>query len=100
MTVRITGPGPQRDVGRPTSRPPEKKKADGAESGASTARADSVAISGKEAAVQAVKAAEVSDVDEAKVAELRAKIASGEYTADLRVVAERIIAEAIAFDGR
>ena len=99
MTVRITGPVPQRDVGRPTGRPTEKKKADGGGEAAAT-RADSVALSGKEQAVEAVRSSEVSKVDEAKVAELRAKIASGEYTADLRVVAERIIAEAIAFDGR
>lgn len=99
MTVRITGPVPQRDVGRPTSRPTEKKKAEGGGEAAAS-RGDSVALSGKEQAVEAVRSTGVSSVDEAKVAELRAKIASGEYTADLRVVAERIIAEAIAFDGR
>lgn len=98
MTVRITGPVLQKDVGRPTSRPPEKKAEGGGEAAAS--RGDSVALSGKEQAVEVVRLTSVSDVDEAKVAELRAKIASGEYTADLRVVAERIIAEAIAFDGR
>jgi len=98
MTVRITGPVLQRDVGRPTSRPPEKKADGGGEAAAD--RGDSVALSGKEQAIEAVRRAPVNDVDEAKVAELRAKIASGEYTADLRVVAERIIAETIAFDGR
>jgi anti-sigma28 factor (negative regulator of flagellin synthesis) len=41
----------------------------------------------------------VGEVNEARVAELRAKIASGEYRADLKLVAERIIAEAVAFDG-
>lgn len=100
MTVRITGPVPQRDVSRPSGRTAEKKKADGPEAGAASGRGDSVALSGKEQATQVVSSAEVSDVDEARVAELRAKIASGEYTADLRVVAERIIAEAIAFSGR
>ncbi len=100
MTVRITGPGPhQRELGRPTSRPTDKKKAEGGGEAATT-RGDNVALSGKEQAVEAVRSSQVSKVDEAKVAELRAKIASGEYTADLRVVAERIIAEAIAFDGR
>lgn len=98
MTVRITGPVPQRDVGRPTSRPTEKKAEGGGEAAAT--RGDNVELSGKEQAVQTVRSSQVSSVDEAKVAELRAKIASGEYTADLRVVAERIIAEAIAFDGR
>jgi flagellar biosynthesis anti-sigma factor FlgM len=39
----------------------------------------------------------VSEVDEAKVAELREKISRGEYQADLKLVAERIISEAVAF---
>jgi anti-sigma28 factor (negative regulator of flagellin synthesis) len=37
----------------------------------------------------------VNDVDEAKVAELRSALARGEYRADLRVVAERVISEAL-----
>ena len=40
---------------------------------------------------------EVSEVNEAKVAELREKISRGEYQADLKLVAERIIAEAMVF---
>jgi flagellar biosynthesis anti-sigma factor FlgM len=39
----------------------------------------------------------VSEVDEAKVAELREQISRGEYQADLGLVAERIISEAVAF---
>lgn len=97
MTVRISGPLPQGNVGRPTNRPTDKKKAEGG--GEVASRSDSVAISGKDSAISAVQSAEVSDVDESKVAELRAKIASGEYRADMKLVAERIIAEAIAFSG-
>lgn len=94
MAVRINGPVPQGSVGRPKGRPAEKKY----EGGEATAtRSDSVAISSNQKAIEAVRSTEVKDVDEAKIAELRAKIASGEYTADLRLVAERIIAESVLF---
>lgn len=55
-------------------------------------------LSEKDSALSAAKAAgrDVSEVDEAKVAALRAAIAAGDYNPDLKVVAERIIAEAVA----
>lgn len=94
MAVRINGPAPQGNVGRPKGRPAEKQS----EGGEATAtRGDSVAISSNQKAIETVRSTEVKDVDEAKIAELRAKIASGEYTADLRLVAERIIAESVLF---
>jgi anti-sigma28 factor (negative regulator of flagellin synthesis) len=42
----------------------------------------------------------VGEVDEAKVAEIRNQLASGEYKADLKVVAEKIIAEAVVLSGK
>jgi flagellar biosynthesis anti-sigma factor FlgM len=99
MAVRISGLVPPGNVGRSQGRPGAKKSEESAEPGAS--RGEKVDLGANESAVAAVKDASkgVSDVDEAKVAELRAKIASGEYTADLKLVAERLIAEAMAFSG-
>jgi anti-sigma28 factor (negative regulator of flagellin synthesis) len=97
MVVRITGQGPLGTVGRQTDRSPVKKN----EGGEKAAPAERVELSAKDAAGAAAKSA-ASGVDaasKANVAELRAKIASGEYRADLKLVAERIIAEAVAFDG-
>ena len=96
MAVRIKGSVPQGNVGRSTGRPAVKKKEGESRSGAVSEKVD---ISAKESAVASVMGASsgVSEVDEAKVAELRAKIARGEYHADLKLVAERIIAEAVAF---
>ncbi len=94
MAVRINGPAPQGSVGRPKGRPAEKKSEGGE---ATAARSDSVALSSTQKAQETVRATQAPSADEAKIAELRAKIASGEYTADLRVVAERIIAETVAF---
>ena len=39
-------------------------------------------------------------VVEAKIARLRAEIQSGQYSPDLKVVAERIIGEAVQFSGQ
>jgi flagellar biosynthesis anti-sigma factor FlgM len=96
MGVRINSPVSQGNVSRTTSRPAVKKKDDGGEK---TSASDSVDLSAKDAAVSIAKQASsgVSEVDEAKVAELREKIANGEYNADLKVVAERIISEAVVF---
>jgi flagellar biosynthesis anti-sigma factor FlgM len=59
---------------------------------------DRVEIAGGGSAAIAKSAARnVSDVDEAKVAELRSALARGEYRADMRVVAERVINEALVF---
>ena len=96
MGVRINSPVSQGNVSRSTGRPAVKKKDGGGEK---TSASDSVDLSAKDAAVSIAKQASsgVSEVDEAKVAELREKIANGEYKADLKVVAERIISEAVVF---
>ena len=96
MAVRIRSTVPQGNVNRSTSRSSAKKESGGSEKAGASARVD---LSGREAAVSIAKTASssVNEVDETKVAELRAKIASGEYHADLKIVAERIIAEAVAF---
>ena len=93
MAVRIQGPVPQGNVGRSTNRTTAKKKEAGEEKAGGSERVD---LSARESAVSAVQSSSVSEVDEAKVAELREKIASGEYQSDLKLVAERLIAEAIA----
>jgi flagellar biosynthesis anti-sigma factor FlgM len=97
MAVRIRGQITQGNVGRQTGRSSVKKK----EGGEKAAPSERVELSAKNAAATVAKSAAggVGEVNEAKVAELRAKIASGEYRADLKLVAERIIAEAVAFDG-
>ena len=96
MAVRIKGSVPQGNVSRSTDRPAVKKKEGESRSASVSEKVD---ISAKESAVSTVLSASrgVSEVDEAKVAELREKISSGEYQADLKVVAERIIEEAVAF---
>jgi flagellar biosynthesis anti-sigma factor FlgM len=96
MAVRIKGSVPQGNVGRSTNRPAVKKKEGETRSQSVSTKVD---FSAREAAVASVVDAsrDVSEVDEAKVAELREKISRGEYKADLNVVAERIIAEAVAF---
>ncbi len=97
MAVRIRSQVTQGNVGRQTGRSSVKKK----EGGDKAAPAERVDLSAKEAAATVAKGASggVGEVNEARVAELRAKIASGEYRADLKLVAERIIAEAVAFEG-
>ncbi|MGB0646503.1 MAG: flagellar biosynthesis anti-sigma factor FlgM [Bradymonadia bacterium] len=96
MAVRIKGSVPQGNVGRSSNRPAVKKKEGESRSESASAKVD---ISAKDTAVSAVMDASrgVSEVDEAKVAELREKLSRGEYQADLKVVAERIISEAVAF---
>ena len=96
MTVRIRGSVPQGNISRSSDRPAVKKKEGESRSASVSAKVD---ISAKESAVSTVMSAsrDVSEVDEAKVAELRDKISRGEYKADLKLVAERIIAEAVAF---
>ena len=96
MAVRIRGTVPQGNVSRSTGRAAAKKESGGSEKAGAGERVD---LSGRESAVSIAKSASssVNEIDEAKVAELRAKIASGEYNADLKIVAERIIAEAMAF---
>ena len=96
MAVRIRSTVPQGNVNRSASRSTAKKESGGSEKAGASERVD---LSGRQAAVSIARSASssVNEVDETKVAELRAKIASGEYNADLKVVAERIIAEAVAF---
>ena len=99
MGVRINRPVSQGNVSRSTNRPAAKKK-DGASGTAGAS--DNVALGAKDAAVSIARTASgsVKEVDEAKVAELKAQIASGEYQADLKVVAEKIISEAVALSGK
>ncbi|MEE2787572.1 MAG: flagellar biosynthesis anti-sigma factor FlgM [Myxococcota bacterium] len=96
MGVRINSPVSQGNVSRSTGRQAVKKKEGGGEK---TNASDSVDLSAKDSAVSIAKEASsgVREVDEAKVAELREQIAKGEYKADLKVVAERIISEAVVF---
>ena len=98
MAVRINGPAPLGSVGRPNGRT-ASKKAEGKQADGDAGASEKVSLSEKEAAVSLASRASksVNEVDEAKVAELRAAIARGEYRADLKIVAERIIAEAMAF---
>ena len=99
MGVRINRPVLQGNVGRANNRAAAKKK-DNLEAKASGA--DSVDLSAKDNAISVARSASrsVSEVDEAKVAELKAQIASGDYQADLKVVAEKIISEAVAVSGK
>ncbi len=97
MGVRINRPVTQGNVSRSTNRPTAKKKE--GESAKASSGSDSVALNAKESAVAIARAASsgVSEVDEAKVAEIREQLANGEYTADLKVVAERLITESAIF---
>jgi len=94
MAVRINSPVPLGNVSRSGGRSASKKAEEKGD--APSASGERVELSDKEAAISTVKQAArgVGDVDEVKVAELRAAIARGDYQADLRIVAERIIAEA------
>jgi negative regulator of flagellin synthesis FlgM len=96
MAVRINGQNPLGTVDRATKRS-TSKKAD-KETGAAQSASEKVSLSdrGGAAAVVQKATAGVSDVDEAKVAEIRDALQRGTYKADLKTVAERIIAEAIA----
>lgn len=96
MAVRINGPVQPGNVGRSSGRQAAKKTEE--PSDGVGVRGETVNLSEKESALSATKAASsgVAEVDEAKIASLRAAIASGDYNPDLKVVAERIIAEAIA----
>lgn len=93
--VKINNQVPPGSVGRPAGRPAARKaEGKGAEGVAS--EGDKVKVGDGEAMSTARAAASnVSDVDEAKVAELRSALARGEYRADLRLVAERVINEAL-----
>ncbi len=96
MAVRINGPVQPGNVGRSSGRTTAKKKEE--PTGEVGSRSEKVDLSERESAISATKAASsgVPEVDEAKIAALRAAIASGDYNPDLKVVAERIIAEALA----
>lgn len=98
MAVRINGQNPLGAVDRARGRSPSKK-AEGRGGEGGEKAAEKVSLSEREAAAAVVRKASagVREVDEAKVAEIRAALARGEYKADLRIVAERIIAEALAF---
>jgi flagellar biosynthesis anti-sigma factor FlgM len=102
MAVRINGQNPLGNVDRAKGRATSKKSGEkeGAEGSAAASEKVSLSERGAAAANEVRKAAaQVQEVDEAKVAQIRAALARGEYHADLRVVAERIIAEAMAFGG-
>ena len=94
--VKINNQVPPGSVGRPAGRP-AARKADGKWGESAPAESYNVKLSGNGEAVSIARAAasNVSDVDEAKVAELSAALARGEYRADLRIVAERVINEAL-----
>jgi len=94
--VKVNNQAPLGNVGRPAGRS-ASRKSEGKDADGVSAEGDKVKLSGNGQAMSIAKAAasNVSDVDEAKVAELRAAIARGEYRADLRVVAERVISEAL-----
>ena len=98
--VKINNQVPPGNVGRPAGRPAARKaEGKGAEGAAS--EGDKVKLSGNGEAMSIAKAAakNVNEVDEAKVAELRNALARGEYRADLRIVAERVINEALQTSG-
>lgn len=99
MGMRINRPVSQGNVGRSSNRPAAKKK-DSVE--AKSAGSDSVELSAKDKAVSIARTASrsVNEVDEAKVAEIRAQLASGEYKSDLKVVAEKILTEAVVLSGK
>ncbi len=94
MAMKINGPGMPGSVAR--SQRPAAKKAEEADTQAGAV--DKVEVSGKEEAAQAAKAAKVPEVDRAKVAALRAAIRSGDYSPNLKLVAERMINESITLD--
>lgn len=96
MAVRITGTAPP-GINRTGSRP--TKKGGGAGESGSVSKRETVELSDTEESVGLVKAAgmDTPEVDVAKVAELKAAISNGTYSADLKTVAERIIREAALF---
>ena len=93
--VKINNQVPPGSVARPAGRP-AARKAEGKGADGVSSESDKVKVGNGEAMATARAAASnVSDVDEAKVAELRSALARGEYRADLRLVAERVINEAL-----
>ncbi|MCK6572148.1 flagellar biosynthesis anti-sigma factor FlgM [Myxococcota bacterium] len=94
--VKVNNQVPLGNVGRPTGRP-ATRKSEGKGAEGVPSEGDKVKLSGNGEAMSIAKAAasNVNDVDEAKVAELRNALARGEYRADLRIVAERVISEAL-----
>ncbi len=94
--VKINNQVPPGNVGRPAGRP-ATRKSEGKAADSAPSSSDKVQLSGNGAAVSIARSAakNVNDVDEAKVAELRDQLARGEYHADLRVVAEKVISEAL-----
>ena len=99
MGMRINRPVSQGNVGRSTGRMAAKKKEQPEAGGGAS---DSVELSAKEnaASIAATASNNVSEVNEAKVAEIKAQIANGEYEADLKTVAEKIISEAVMLSGK
>lgn len=93
--VKINHQVPPGSVGRPSGRP-ATRKAEGKGAEGVSSESDKVKVGDSEVASKVRSAAShVGDVDEAKVAELRGALARGEYRADLRLVAERVINEAL-----
>jgi flagellar biosynthesis anti-sigma factor FlgM len=93
--VKINNQVPPGSVGRPAGRP-ATRKAEGKGADGVSSESDKVKVGNGEAmSIARAAASSVNDVDEAKVAELRSALARGEYRADLRVVAERVINEAL-----
>lgn len=97
--VKINNQVPPGNVGRPAGRP-AARKAEGKSAEGAASESDKVKVGNGEAmAIARSAASSVNDVDEAKVAELRSALARGEYRADLRIVAERVINEALQTSG-
>lgn len=101
MGLKINGHVPVGNVNRTHSRS-DSRKAEARPAASTSEGSERVSLSEKENASAIGKSATrgVSEVDEAKVAEIRDQLARGEYEADLSVVAERIIAEAFVFGDR
>ena len=98
MGMRINRPVSQGNVSRSTGRMAAKKKEQPEAGGGAS---DSVELSAKENAASIAATASTNvEVNEAKVAEIKAQIANGEYEADLKTVAEKIISEAVMLSGK
>lgn len=93
MSIRIPGPGAPGNVNAPKARP-APRDTDAPRPESATEPVDKVAVAGEEVAAARKIIDETPDVDEAKIAALRAAIRNGTYRLDLGSVAERIIAEA------
>ena len=95
--VKINNQVSPGSIGRPGGRPASRKAENTSEGVPGSGDQDKLTANEQAVSVARLAARNVSDVDEAKVAELRDALARGEYKADMRVVAERVINEAMQF---